>query len=183
MKIRRLVNELLPYVAVTAVIVGFANFGWYWLEAFTTGVANTGRVVDGHYFLNNRWAGTFTEVSRDAWDWSVFHGSSLFVTHPLAIAAMAYLGSRYNHRRRSSGAPGAVTPTDGGGSSSELGAVEGLPAGAGAIMFLLGMIVTGAMVAFGITWAIPKLGLFGILWTGLAIAIAAVNAWRFLRAA
>jgi hypothetical protein len=48
-------------------------------------------------------------------------------------------------------------------------------------MFLVGMIVAGALVAFGVMWGIPQLGLCGLAWTGLAIAIAAVNARRFLR--
>jgi hypothetical protein len=45
---------------------------------------------------------------------------------------------------------------------------------------ILGIIVGGWLVWSGITWAIPQLGLFGVVWTAGVVSILAVNAWRFL---
>jgi hypothetical protein len=58
---------------------------------------------------------------------------------------------------------------------------DAFPPGVGAVLFLLGMAVTGAMLAFAVVWAIPKLGLFGYVWTAGLIAITVFNTWQFLR--
>ena len=79
----------LPYLATAAIVIGFINFFWFIGESMSIGDAAQGRIVDGHYYLNNK--GTYTEVTKAAWDWSVFHGASIVVTHPLALAGMAYL--------------------------------------------------------------------------------------------
>jgi hypothetical protein len=294
----------LPYIAVLAIVFGVANFAWFWWENFDRGVASTGRIVDGHYFLNNRWAATYTEVSREAWDWSVFHGASIWATHALAIAGIAYLLFRFEFparmglttkseeamriagirasgdqlaKGRGSGwigdvsfagpllvvevYPGGIVvrPTfmaaravpvtsikgievsgdsvivDHSGTGAPLilragpddsvgralrrlkpptvdavldpnierrahvplenyigvstdsrsdadltRALPGLPPGIAAVAFLLGIFVSVSMVVFGLTWAIPKLGLVGVIWTALAMAITVVNVRRFL---
>jgi hypothetical protein len=81
---RRLVFSL----ACIAVAIGFLNFVWFFSESSTIGDASRGVVRDGHYFLVH--AGVATEVSRDAYEWSAFHGASIFVTHPLAMLGGAY---------------------------------------------------------------------------------------------
>ncbi len=53
------------------------------------GDALNGFVRDGRYFVGSH--GTYTEVSRAAWEWSRVHAISLFLTQPLALASMAYL--------------------------------------------------------------------------------------------
>ena len=82
----------LPYLATAAIVIGFINFFWFIGESISMGDASQGRIVDGHYFLGNK--GTFTEVTKAAWDWSVFHGASIFITHPLALVSMGYLSLR-----------------------------------------------------------------------------------------
>jgi hypothetical protein len=299
----RLLRSVLPYVAILAIVFGVANFAWFWWEGFDKGVAATGRIVDGHYFLNNRWAGTYTEVSRQAWDWSVFHGASIAATHALAIAGIAYLlfqfefparmGLRTNGEEavriaaiRSSGDrlalgrgsgwiggvsfagpllvvevyPGGIVvrpifmaaraipvttmngtkvlgdsvivdhsgagaplivragPDDSVGralrslrpptsegmlepnierrarlllenyvgvsvdarSENLTRGLSGLPPGIAAVGFLLGTFVSVSMIVFGITWAIPKLGLGGVVWTAFAIGMTVVNLRRFV---
>jgi hypothetical protein len=76
-------------LAGLAVVLGFLNFLWFFAESATIGDAGRGYIREGHYFLVN--AGVATEVSKAAWDWSVFHGRSIFVTHPLAMLGGAYL--------------------------------------------------------------------------------------------
>lgn len=82
----------LPYLATAAIVIGFINFFWFIGESISMGDASQGRIVGGHYFLGNK--GTYTEVTKAAWDWSVFHGASIFITHPLALAGMAYVTLR-----------------------------------------------------------------------------------------
>ena len=86
------IDRALPYLATAAIVIGFINFFWFIGETISMGDAAQGRIVDGHYFLGNK--GTFTEVSKAAWDWSMFHGASIFITHPLALASMFYLTLR-----------------------------------------------------------------------------------------
>jgi hypothetical protein len=86
-------RALLPYLALVVVVVAMLNFFWFMAESISTGTASTGRIVNGHYFLNNH--GTYTEVSRDAWEWSRLHEISTFLTHPLAMVSMGYLLFRF----------------------------------------------------------------------------------------
>jgi hypothetical protein len=79
----------LPWLALIAIVVGFANFTWFFAESSTIGDAQRGYVRDGHYYLVR--AGVATEVSRERWDWSNLHAASLILTHPLALAGGAYL--------------------------------------------------------------------------------------------
>jgi hypothetical protein len=82
-------RRLLPWVALVVVAIGFLNFLWFFSESSTIGDAQRGYIRDGHYYLVH--GGVATEVTRAAWDWSNLHGASLFLTHPLALAAMAFL--------------------------------------------------------------------------------------------
>jgi hypothetical protein len=80
----------LPWLALLAVIVGFVNFFWFIAESRTLGGdALNGFVRGGSYFVVEH--GTATEVSRSTWEWSRIHGASIFITHPLALAGLAYL--------------------------------------------------------------------------------------------
>jgi hypothetical protein len=85
----RRMKRLLPWIALEAIVIGFANFLWVWVESATIGDALQGRVEDGHSLLVNK--GTATEVSREAREWSRAHTISLFLTHPLAIGGGVYL--------------------------------------------------------------------------------------------
>jgi hypothetical protein len=49
------------------------------------------------------------------------------------------------------------------------------------ISALGGMAVAGAMVAIGVFWVIPQFGLFGILWTAVAVFIGGSHARRLIR--
>jgi hypothetical protein len=80
----------LPWLALAAVVVGFANFFWFMIESTRLGGdALNGFVRDGQYFVTSR--GSATEVDRATYEWSRFHSVSVFVTHPLALAGMGYL--------------------------------------------------------------------------------------------
>ena len=82
-------RRLLPWLALVVLAIGFLNFLWFFSESSTIGDAQRGYVSDGHYYLVH--AGVATEVTKAAWDWSNIHAASLFITHPLALAAIAYL--------------------------------------------------------------------------------------------
>ena len=79
----------LPWLALAAVVIGFANFTWFFAESSTIGDAQRGYVRDGRYYLAH--AGVAVEVTRERWDWSRLHGTSLVLTHPLAMVGGAYL--------------------------------------------------------------------------------------------
>jgi hypothetical protein len=53
------------------------------------GDALNGYAANGHYFVVSH--GVYRKVSKESWDWSRVHAVSVLVTHPLAIAATAYL--------------------------------------------------------------------------------------------
>lgn len=90
------VQHVLPWLALAVIAVGFTNFVWVLAEAsWLGGNAQGGYVADGHYFLHDKASGTFTEVSREVWTWSYLHLASLVVTHPLMLAAGAYLLLRH----------------------------------------------------------------------------------------
>jgi len=284
------VKRLLPILAVFAVLVGFANFAWFFIDSANLGGdALNGYVRDGHYFVVSH--GDATEVSRATWEWSRFHATSVFVTHPLAILGGAYLaftrgfpammagrssresqasraawirragpvlafgrcggqvgGVRYSDpllmvsvaaagiivkpvfmaersiltsEIRSIAArrglfgwrvevahegvdaasplvlyirpdhPVAQAIRDLGGRPVPLADSAGRPApslhlAAPADRFMTltalgGMVVAGGMTAVGVFWAIPQLGLFGVLWTAMAVFIGASHARRLMR--
>lgn len=78
--------------------LALANFSLFVVGLFAVGgEAVSGRSEDGRYFLGYR--DRYTEVSRSVFLYSFLHTLSLFVTHPLAIAAGFRAGRR---ARRSS---------------------------------------------------------------------------------
>lgn len=79
----------LPWLALAAVVIGFANFIWFFTESTTIGDAQRGYARDGRYYLVHR--GLPTEVSKEQWDWSRLHSASVLLTHPLALAGGTYL--------------------------------------------------------------------------------------------
>lgn len=48
-------------------------------------------------------------------------------------------------------------------------------------MGLLGLVVAVVMIVAGVLFVIPSLGTFGIIWTGIAVLILAINGRRFIR--
>src|SRR6266568_9286604 len=84
----------LPYLALFVVAIGIVNFFWVVVESMALGGdALNGYQRDGHYFLGSH--GSYTEVGRATWEWSRVHNASLFATHPLAMAALAYVIFRF----------------------------------------------------------------------------------------
>jgi hypothetical protein len=272
-----------------AAVIGAVNFFWVVAESMALGGdALNGYQRDGHYFVGSH--GSYTEVGRAIWEWSRLHTASLFVTHPLAMVALAYVIFRFVFPSliggqmdsgnadirvrlvRDSGAaiasgrcagqlgevrfsgpllsvavfPGGllIKPLfmrssvilideirqvvaisgffgprlqidhTGLGTASPLifyisaksplaRAIVGLPHPAAALapapasprapiglstppglmagFGALGLVVNVAIIAIGVFWAIPNLGFFGLIWTGLAIVIAVVNTRRFLQ--
>ena len=60
------------------------------------GDAGNGKVAHGHYFVGNH--GRYDEVSKPVFTYSLVHGLSLFVTHPLG-AVFLFLGRKERKRR------------------------------------------------------------------------------------
>lgn len=50
------------------------------------------------------------------------------------------------------------------------------------LMHVVGMLVSIGVVIYGFLWAIPNLGVYGFVWTGLMLVIAAINLYRLIRA-
>ena len=84
----------LPWLAVTVVAVGFANFLAFFVESLALGGdALNGRVTDGHYFIASH--GTYTEVTQAVWTVSRIHAIATFVSWPFVLISMAFLVFRY----------------------------------------------------------------------------------------
>lgn len=189
------VRRALPYLALIAVVVGFVNFFWLLAEsAALGGDALNGYASQGHYFVNSH--GSYTEVSEASWTWSRVHSVSVFITHPLAMAGMFYLLVRFvvpqltsvkmskaetlaawpghpNASRTASAGLTSGTPQRGPGAPQS-------PAGIIAALGVIGVVVNIAMIGIGLFWAIPHLGLVGVVWTGFAAVIATINVRRLL---
>jgi hypothetical protein len=94
MRLRARIKKALPYLALIAVVLAFVNFFWFIAEsAALGGDALSGYARGGHYYVASH--GAVTEVSERTWAWSQIHGVSLFITHGLGMAAMAYLLSGF----------------------------------------------------------------------------------------
>lgn len=77
-------------LALVLFVLGIANFIWLFAESSAlSGDGLNGYEKDGHYYVMSH--GTATEVSREDWQHSRLHVLSLCITHPLAMAAAAYL--------------------------------------------------------------------------------------------
>jgi hypothetical protein len=99
-------RSALPYLAVAAAVIGTVNFSWLFAESASLGGdAVNGYQLDGHYFVGSH--GSYTEVSRTAWEWSQLHAMSLVITHPLAMLGMAVLLFGFVFPRFMAGAGGA----------------------------------------------------------------------------
>jgi hypothetical protein len=84
------IRKALPYLALIAIVVGFANFFWFLAESTALGGDGlNGFARDGHFYVTSH--GSQTEVSEATWVWSRVHAASVVITHPLALAGMAYL--------------------------------------------------------------------------------------------
>ena len=81
-------------LAAAGVVVGFVNFfAFFVISTRLGGDALNGYERDGHYYVSSQ--GRATEVSEIQWRLSRLHAISIWITHPLAMAAMAYL--LFNH--------------------------------------------------------------------------------------
>ena len=178
------VKRWLEYVAVLAVLVGFANFFWFFAESVTRfgsgdALAN-GSIVAGHYYIYEKAHGALVEVSRADWTWSRLHAASVwFLTFPLTIASMLYLNWSPDRRARFRGPflRSRITPASSDHATGEQGA---RPDALISMASLFGLVFNLAMVGLGFVWAIPTLGAFGWIWTGAGALILVVNARRFL---
>ena len=143
-----------PYVAFAAIALGIANFIWFMVEVTPKQlVPSLSKVEAGHYLLLSKTHGGYVEVSKAAWDWLRFHEVSIVVTHPMAILGGAFLS-------RSKQSPPALMRVG---------------------MRVLGVVVAVWLLWSGLTWAVPQLGAFGVLWTGGVILIITINAIRYVR--
>src|SRR5688572_10026309 len=80
-------------------LAGLANFAVFWVAAgLIGGDAINGGVDEGRYYLANH--GRLTEVSEVVFHYSLAHTISVFVTHPLAIAAAGAIQFMNWHKQR-----------------------------------------------------------------------------------
>jgi hypothetical protein len=88
---------VLLWLASIVILVGAVNFVWFLGESASIGGdALNGYSAGGQYYVSLH--GTFTEVSRETWEWSRAHAMSVLVTQPLAILGMAYVFWRSRER-------------------------------------------------------------------------------------
>lgn len=87
-------ESLLPlFLAVMLVLIAFANFMWYLVEADRMGgIASTERNTADRYYVNDH--GQYTEVSRSDWQHNYWHFWSMMLTHGLGFIGAGYLLKR-----------------------------------------------------------------------------------------
>lgn len=82
-----------------AIALCFLNFATFVVVAyFLGGDAESGKVVDGNFFLGYK--GKFTEVSEGVYTYSLWHIRSLAATFPLFFIAMFFVRAEEDRRRR-----------------------------------------------------------------------------------
>lgn len=65
-------------------ILAFNNFMAFWIAAVNLGgTASSGKVAAGRYYVSNH--GELTEVSRNAYIYSITHETTVWITHPLGL--------------------------------------------------------------------------------------------------
>ena len=77
-------------ILVCKIIFGLCalNFAAFWVGALLLGGdALNGGIRDGRYLLMSH--GAYTEVTREVFEYSRLHAHGIYVTHPLAFAAVA----------------------------------------------------------------------------------------------
>jgi hypothetical protein len=77
-------------------IVNFLAFGA--ISEYLGGDALNGHVINGHYFLGSH--GHYTEVSQKLFQYSRWHATSIFVTHPIGALCAVALGLAKRFRIR-----------------------------------------------------------------------------------
>jgi hypothetical protein len=81
--VTRRTKLLICYVVTGIALVNF--FAYVGMSLYLGGDAVNGGIRNGHYLLMSH--GKYTEVSQDVFDYSRWHTYSLWITHPLALAA------------------------------------------------------------------------------------------------
>ncbi len=93
-------------VAIVILVLCALNFFAFLASTMKIGgSAANGTVKDGHYFVGDH--GKVTEVSQRAWEISLWHSKSLFLTHPLAIILTIILGSKWDADRKQKASTGS----------------------------------------------------------------------------
>lgn len=86
-------------IATTILIICILNFIAFFIgSSVIGGSAPNGYEKDGRYFLSEH--GKETEVTKQVWDYSLWHTRSLIVTHPLAMILTLILGMKWDEKRK-----------------------------------------------------------------------------------
>ena len=186
----------LPWIAVVVIILGFINFFWFMAESTSIGGdALNGHISNGRYYVASH--GTYTEVSEAVWNASRMHAISMLASWPFVMLSLAFLTFRYRSFWREGQKPSATRPTEvrWGAPAPTPGAVwtpsaaepvapeavDGVVPGPMRVMSVFGLVMGLVMVVVGVAVVVPGAGMFGIVWTGFAVVILAVNTRRFIR--
>ena len=71
-------------------LLGIINFIAFGALSFKLGgTAHAGKLEDGRFYLGNH--GKYSEASEGVYNYSLWHGRSIMVTHPLAIVGAIIL--------------------------------------------------------------------------------------------
>jgi hypothetical protein len=108
-------------------------------------------------------------------------GDSSIVKAIEYIASQARSGVAGTRTDLEADAPSSSTDRAGSSSGAKTPGwqVAGMPPGIMGAFGIFGVAVSIVMIAVGLFWAIPNLGLFGLIWTGFAVVIAVTNFRRF----
>lgn len=84
--------------AVILILCIFNFVGFFVGSMMIGGSAANGFKEDGRYFVSEH--GKNTEVTKQIWNYSLWHSRSLLVTHPLAMILMLVLGAKWDEKRK-----------------------------------------------------------------------------------
>lgn len=86
-------------IGTTILVICILNFIAFIIVSMVIGgSAPNGYEKDGKYFLSEH--GKETEVTKQVWDYSLWHTRSLIITHPLAMILTLILGMKWNEKRK-----------------------------------------------------------------------------------
>ncbi len=152
----------LQFLAYASIIIGFVNFYWFIIESLVQGGdALNGKIQNGLYFFGMH--GTYTEVSKNTWEWSHFHALSVIFTMAMAALSLVYFVGKF--------LPIVI--------SIRYGKMEKFPLEF-KLFAIFGILMNYGFVLVGIIWIAPIQGYIGVYSTIIVTVIAMINTYMLL---
>jgi len=86
-------------IATVILILCVLNFVAFGVGSLIYGGSSGNGYIEGeeYYFSDH---GKVIQVSQEVWNYSIWHGRSLFITHPMAVILFIILGAKWENKRK-----------------------------------------------------------------------------------